>query len=68
MPLSKAPTPQHVDQKSAGNTADRRETWHPGGLARGGGLTETHIAKDKYFDLTFSYIMGKAANLTNFLN
>jgi hypothetical protein len=27
-----------------------------------GGLTGTQIAEDKYFDLTFSYVMCKAAN------
>jgi hypothetical protein len=29
-------------------------------------LTGTQIAEDKYFDLTFSYVMCKAANWTNF--
>jgi hypothetical protein len=33
-----------------------------GGGVGGGGLTGDAFAKDKYFVLTFSYIMGKAAN------
>ncbi len=31
----------------------------------GEGWQGTHIAEEKYFDLTSSYIMGKAANWTN---
>ncbi len=33
----------------------------------GEGWPGTHIAKDKFFDLNFSYIMGKVANCINFL-
>ncbi len=38
-----------------------------GGGEGGGGLTGDPFAEEKYFDLTFSDIIGKAANWTTFL-
>jgi hypothetical protein len=62
MLLTKAPLPAGRSKKR-GKYGREGGDWAKLGLGKEGeGLPGTHIADEKYFDLNFSYIMGKAAN------
>jgi hypothetical protein len=65
MPLSKAPVPpssRRVDKK-AQETRPRGGVWAGLGVGQEGeGGPARRLAKTKYIDLTYSYIVGKAAD------